>query len=50
MIFNINQCTFITKDKLDDIVVHFKLQRKYYLKLRQAISENFSKQGLDLYK
>ena len=50
ILFNINQSTFVEKSTLDSIKVCFKLQRKYYLKLRQAISENFSKQGVDLYK
>lgn len=50
MIFNINQCTYLNTVVLDNIQVYFKLQRKYYLKLRQLIAEDFAKQGLDLYK
>ena len=32
-----------------DLYVYFTLHRKYYLKLRQALVTDFSKQGLDLY-
>lgn len=50
MFFNINQCTYWDIAVIEKIKVHFKLQRQYYLKLRQSIAEDFSKQGLDLYK
>lgn len=50
MLFNINQCTYIDKGVLESSSVYFKLQRKYYLKLRQSIAADFSKQGLDLYR
>ncbi len=49
IIFNINQCTFLPKKSLNDLKVMFRLQRRYYLKLREQISSNFSKQGIDLY-
>ena len=49
IIFNINQCTFLLKDSLSDLKAIFRLQKKYYLKLREQISSNFSKQGIDLY-
>lgn len=50
MILNINQCTYFNKVELENMSALFKLQRKYYLKIRQAISEDFAKQGIDLYK
>lgn len=49
LLFNINQSTFLYKEVIEDIEVYFTLHRKYYLKLRQALVTDFSKQGLDLY-
>lgn len=49
LIFNINQNTFLHKDKLKSMEVYFTLHRKYYLKLRQSLAADYSKQGLDLY-
>lgn len=48
-LFNINQSTFLRKEVIEKIEVYFTLHRKYYLKLRQALVTDFSKQGLDLY-
>lgn len=45
----INQSTFLRKEVIEKIEVYFTLHRKYYLKLRQALVTDFSKQGLDLY-
>ena len=50
LLFNINQSTFLHKDTIEDIQVYFTLHRKYYLKLRQSLVADFSKQGLDLYR
>lgn len=49
LLFNINQSTFLRKEVIEKIEVYFTLHRKYYLKLRQALVTDFSKQGLDLY-
>ena len=49
LLFNINQSTFLRKEVIENIEVDFTLHRKYYLKLRQALVTDFSKQGLDLY-
>lgn len=52
LLFNINQSTFWRKEEIDKIEedeIYFTLHRKYYLKLRQALVTDFSKQGLDLY-
>lgn len=49
MLFNLNQSTFWNKDAINGIKVHFTLHKKYYLKLRQALAADLSKQGLDLY-
>lgn len=49
LLFNINQITFWDKNVLGNVDVYFTLHRKYYLKLRQALVADFSKQGLDLY-
>ena len=50
IIFNINQCTYWNKSEIENTQVYFKLQKRYYLKLRQLIAEDFAKQGIDLYK
>lgn len=50
LLFNINQSTFLGKEIIENIQVYFTLHRKYYLKLRQALVADFSKQGLDLYR
>ena len=39
----------IINKEIEKIEVYFTLHRKYYLKLRQALVTDFSKQGLDLY-
>ena len=49
MVLNIICCTFLRKEVIEKIEVYFTLHRKYYLKLRQALVTDFSKQGLDLY-
>lgn len=49
LLFNINQTTFLPKENLENMEVYFKLHRKYYLKVRQSLSVDFSKQGIDLY-
>lgn len=49
LLFNINQSTFLPKENLENMEVYFKLHRKYYLKIRQSLSADFSKQGIDLY-
>lgn len=49
LLFNINQSTFLYKETIENIQVYFTLHRKYYLKLRQSLVADFSKQGLDLY-
>ena len=49
LLLNINQITFLNKKMLEETEVYFTLNRKYYLKLRQALAVDFSKQGLDLY-
>lgn len=50
LLFNINQSTFLYKETIENIQVYFTLHRKYYLKLRQSLVADFSKQGLDLYR
>lgn len=50
LLFNINQSTFFDKKMMESIQVYFTLHRKYYLKLRQSLAADFSKQGLDLYR
>ena len=49
LLFNINQTTFLPKGNLENMEVYFRLHRKYYLKVRQSLSVDFSKQGIDLY-
>ena len=49
LLFNINQCTFLEKNLIKDLKIHFTLHRKYYLKVRQYLAVDFAKQGLDLY-
>lgn len=50
LFFNINQSTFLNKEMIKNVQIYFTLHRKYYLKLRQALAADFSKQGLDLYE
>jgi hypothetical protein len=50
LLFNINQCTFVKKKSIPKKNKLFALNRKYYLSLRQSISNDFSQQGIDLYK
>ena len=49
LLFNINQITFCSKENLKNMEICFRLHRKYYLKIRQSLSVDFSKQGIDLY-
>ena len=50
LLFGKNQSTFLYKETIENIRVYFTLHRKYYLKLRQSLVADFSKQGLDLYR
>lgn len=50
LLFNIHQCTYITKENLMSLEVCFALHRKYYLSLRQYLASDYAKQGIDLYK
>lgn len=50
LIFNVHQCTFVGKEDIMKLTVCFALHRKYYLSLRQYLSTDYAKQGIDLYK
>lgn len=50
LIFNVHQCTFVGKEDTMNLELCFALHRKYYLSLRQYLSSDYAKQGIDLYK